>query len=124
MKCSFGIVSDYIVFDSDTFVNTFVIVNGKTLFNAVAKILKDGYNGSERRKFAMRIESRLSHILGARRLKMSEVARQTGIGKSTLLRLYHDRAEGIRFDVLAKLCKALDCEPGDILAFVDGEKDH
>lgn len=66
----------------------------------------------------MRIESRLSHILGAKRLKMTEVARRTGIGKTTLLRLYHDRAEGIRFDVLARLCKALDCQPGDLLVYM------
>lgn len=66
----------------------------------------------------MRIESRLSHILGAKRLKMSEVARQTGIGKTTLLRLYHDKAKGVRFDVLAKLCKFLNCQPGDLLVYV------
>lgn len=70
----------------------------------------------------MRIESRLSHILGAKRLKMSEVARKTGIGKSTLLRLYHDRAEGIRFDVLAKLCHFLNCQPGDLLVYVPDEE--
>jgi putative transcriptional regulator len=53
---------------------------------------------------------------------MTEVARRTGIGKTTLLRLYHDRAEGIRFDVLARLCKALNCQPGDLLVYVpDGE---
>ncbi|MGQ9497829.1 MAG: helix-turn-helix domain-containing protein [Desulfotomaculales bacterium] len=71
----------------------------------------------------MRIESRLSHILGAKRLKMSEVARRTGIGKTTLLRLYHDRAEGIRFDVLAKLCRFLNCQPGDLLVCVTDEEE-
>jgi putative transcriptional regulator len=64
------------------------------------------------------IKIRLSSILGDKKLKMSEVSRQTGIGTSTLLRFYHERSGGIRFDVLEKLCDFLDCQPGDILVYV------
>jgi len=38
-----------------------------------------------------------------------------------LLRLYHDRAKGIRFSVLAELCKVLGCQPGDLLVYVPDE---
>ena len=70
----------------------------------------------------MPVTSKLSSILGDKRIKMSEVARATGIGKTTLMRFYHDKSEGIRFDVLAKLCDFLDCQPGDLLEYVPDGK--
>ncbi len=66
----------------------------------------------------MPIKIRLSSILGDKKLKMIEVSRQTGIGTSTLMRFYHERSEGIRFDVLGKLCAFLECQPGDLLVYV------
>jgi len=38
-----------------------------------------------------------------------------------VLALYHERAKGITFDVLEKICLALDCEPGDILSLIKEE---
>jgi putative transcriptional regulator len=67
----------------------------------------------------MPIKIRLSSILGDKKLKMSEVSRKTGIGTSTLLRFYHERSDGIRFDVLEKLCEFLDCQPGDLLVYIN-----
>jgi putative transcriptional regulator len=103
------------------FVNTFLTENEKFFIGDVAILTEDGYNGNQEVEY-LRIECRLSHILGAKRLKMSDVARQTGIGKTTLLRLYHDRGEGIRFDVLAKLCRFLDCQPGDLLVYLPDDE--
>jgi len=71
----------------------------------------------------MRIECRLSAIMGAKRIKMAELARQTGLGKATIWRLYHEKATKIGFEVLAKLCKALDCQPGDLLIYVPDEEE-
>lgn len=66
----------------------------------------------------MIIKINLSRILGERRLKMSELSEQAGIAKNTVLSLYHEKAKGITFDVLAKLCAALNCQPGDLLEYI------
>jgi len=61
------------------------------------------------------ISSRLSEILGKKRIKMSELARLAGVNKNTVLNLYHDRSSRIDFEVLNKLCNILECTPSDIL---------
>jgi len=65
----------------------------------------------------MPIKIHLSRILGERRIKMSELAEEAGIAKNTVLSLYHERAKGVTFEVLDKLCTALDCQPGDLLEY-------
>ncbi|HHV58260.1 MAG TPA: helix-turn-helix transcriptional regulator [Firmicutes bacterium] len=68
------------------------------------------------------IECRLSTVLGAKRLKQSDVIRATGLAKGTLTELYHDRARRIDFGTLEKLCRFLDCQPGDLLVYVPEKK--
>lgn len=50
------------------------------------------------------IRCHFSRLLGERKLKISDVARDTGINRGTLTRLYHETAERIELDVLDKLC--------------------
>lgn len=66
----------------------------------------------------MPIECRLSTILGAKRLKQADLIRATGLAKATVTDLYYDRARRIDFATLEKLCKALNCQPGDLLVYV------
>jgi putative transcriptional regulator len=44
-------------------------------------------------------------LLGERKLKISDVARDTGINRGTLTRLYYETAERIELDVLDQLCE-------------------
>jgi putative transcriptional regulator len=44
------------------------------------------------------------------------LAKETGISHTTLWRLKKGKALGINFDTLAKICKALECQPGDVLS--------
>lgn len=69
----------------------------------------------------MAIKIHLSRILGERRIKMSQLAEEAGIAKNTVLSLYHERAKGVTFEVLDKLCSALDCQPGDLLEYRQGK---
>ncbi len=46
---------------------------------------------------------------------MSQLAEEAEIAKNTVLSLYHERAKGVTFEVLDKLCSALNCQPGDLL---------
>ena len=49
----------------------------------------------------------LARLLGERKLKISDVARDTGINRGTLTRMYHETAERIELDVLDRLCAYL-----------------
>jgi len=67
----------------------------------------------------MAIHCRLSTILGERRLKQSEVARDTGIHRNTINALYWDRWGKVDYAILDKLCKYLKVQPGDLLVYVE-----
>ena len=65
------------------------------------------------------ITCRLSTILGARRIKISDVCRATGIARATLDRYYYDRVNSFDREVLTKLCDFLQIEPGDLIVKVE-----
>jgi len=66
------------------------------------------------------IKCHLSRLLGERRLKISDVARDTGLNRGTLTRLYHETAERVELDVLDRLCVYLNCTVVDLLEFTPG----
>lgn len=65
------------------------------------------------------VSCRLSTLLGAKRLKVSDVCRATGIARATLDRYYYDRVKSFDREVLGKLCLFLQVRPGDLLEMVD-----
>lgn len=68
------------------------------------------------------ISCRLSTILGAKRLKVSDVCRATGIARATMDRYYNDKVNSFDREVLSKLCDFLQVKPGDLLVAVDQGK--
>ena len=60
------------------------------------------------------IKCNLSRIMGEKKLKISDVARDTGINRGTLTRLYQETAERIDLDVMDQLCDYLKCEVSDL----------
>ncbi len=69
------------------------------------------------------IRCQLSTLLGARRIKVSDVCRGTGIARATLDRYYNDHVKSFDRGVLSKLCDFLEVEPGDLLVAVDSENE-
>ena len=65
------------------------------------------------------ITCRLSTILGANRIKVSDVCRATGIARATLDRYYYDRVNSFDREVLTKLCDYLNVLPGDLIVKVE-----
>ncbi|MGR5410846.1 helix-turn-helix domain-containing protein [Vibrio sp. PNB22_8_2] len=65
------------------------------------------------------IKCHLSTLMGARRLKISDVVRESGINRNTITRLYHETNNRIDFDTLERLCRYLGCEISDLLEIVD-----
>jgi putative transcriptional regulator len=66
---------------------------------------------------AVAIEVRLDDLLAERGLTLTELAERVGITIVNLSILKKGRARAIRFSTLAKLCEALRCQPGDLLAY-------
>ena len=68
----------------------------------------------------MEIIVKLDDLLYARRMTLTELAEKVDITLANLSILKTGKAKAIRFSTLAAICAALDCQPGDVLAF---EKD-
>lgn len=61
------------------------------------------------------IKCNLSRIMGERRLKVSDLARETGINRGTITRLYNETAIRVDFNVLEALCRYFECQVGDLI---------
>ena len=61
------------------------------------------------------IKCHLSRIMGEKKLKISDVAKEVGVNRGTITRLYQETAIRVEFDVLEKLCIYLECEIGELL---------
>ncbi len=59
----------------------------------------------------------LDVMLAKRKLKSNELARRIGITEQNLSILKTGKAKAMRFTTLDAICKELDCQPGDILAY-------
>ena len=68
------------------------------------------------------IEIRVDQLLEAHGRTFYWLAKETGISHTTLWRLKKGKALGINFETLEKMCRALSCQPGDVLTFADGKK--
>lgn len=65
------------------------------------------------------IKCHLSRLMGERKLKIADVARDTEVNRGTITRLYQETATRIELDVIDKLCRYLDCQVADLLEFVE-----
>ena len=57
--------------------------------------------------------------MGAKRIKIYELEKISGISRSTITRLYYDRTNTISFNTLENICRALNCSPNDLFEIVD-----
>ncbi|NTU48138.1 MAG: helix-turn-helix transcriptional regulator [Syntrophobacteraceae bacterium] len=55
--------------------------------------------------------------LARRKMKLTDLAERVGITISNLSILKQEKAKAIRFSTLEAICRELDCQPGDILAY-------
>ena len=58
-------------------------------------------------------------MMAKRKMSSGELADKIGITQSNLSILKTGKAKAIRFSTLDAICKALDCQPGDILEYRD-----
>ena len=66
----------------------------------------------------------LDVMLAKRKMSLSQLSEQVDVTIANLSILKTNKAKAVRFSTLEAICKALDCQPGDILEFMpDGEED-
>jgi putative transcriptional regulator len=70
------------------------------------------------------IQIRIDELLKEQKRTFYWLAKETGVSHTTLWRLKKDKAQGITFNTLEKVCGALKCQPGDVLALGRSRNNH
>jgi putative transcriptional regulator len=65
----------------------------------------------------MPIRIKLDAALAARNMKAKHLAEIIGVSETHLSLFRSGKVRGVRFSTLAKLCRALDCQPGELIVF-------
>lgn len=71
----------------------------------------------------MSIIIRLDRMMADRKISLNELADKVGITISNLSILKTGKAKAVRFSTLEAICRELNCQPGDILEYVEDKKD-
>jgi putative transcriptional regulator len=65
----------------------------------------------------MPIAITIDGVLAVRKMKAKELAAKIGVSETHLSLFRSGKVRGVRFSTLAKLCAALECQPGDLLVY-------
>ena len=65
----------------------------------------------------------LDVMMAKRKMSLTELANQVDITLANLSILKNNKAKAVRFSTLNAICKALNCQPGDILEYVEESKE-
>lgn len=63
---------------------------------------------------------RLDRMMADRKISLNELADKVGMTNVNLSNLKTGKMKGIRFETLEAICKALDCQPGDLMEYKEG----
>ena len=69
----------------------------------------------------MAIVINLDVMMAKRKMGLTELSKEVDVTMANLSILKNNRAKAIRFTTLEAICRALDCQPGDILEYVPDE---
>jgi len=69
------------------------------------------------------IQVNLDVMMAKRKISLNELSRRMGISLANLSILKNNKCKAIRFSTLSNLCRILDCEVGDLLAYEEGEEE-
>ena len=72
----------------------------------------------------MPIMGNLDVMMAKRKISSSQRAEQIDLTPANLSILKNNKAKAVRFSTLARICKALDCQPSDILEYIPEEGDE
>lgn len=69
----------------------------------------------------MAIQINLDVVMAQRKIGVTELSEKIGITQANLSILKNNKAKAIRFSTLDEICKVLQCQPGDIIEFVEDQ---
>ncbi len=72
----------------------------------------------------MKIIVNLDIMMAKRKMGLTELSEKVDVTMANLSILKNNKAKAVRFSTLAAICKALDCQPGDLLEFIDEEDEN
>lgn len=72
----------------------------------------------------MAIILNLDHIMADRKMSLNELADRVGITNVNMSRIKTGKIKAVRFSTLNAICKVLQCEPGDILKYIEDDDDE
>lgn len=61
------------------------------------------------------VKCHLARLMGERKMKVMDVARETGLNRNTVTLLYKETAQRIDLEAIDKLCDFFECEVGELL---------
>ncbi|MBD1432173.1 helix-turn-helix transcriptional regulator [Sphingobacterium sp. DN00404] len=70
----------------------------------------------------MPIKIHLDRIMSEKKVSLNELSHRVGITLSNLSIIKNQKSKAIRLSTLEALCKALDCQPGDIMEYIEEER--
>ncbi len=72
----------------------------------------------------MAIISRLDRVMADRKISLNELSERVGVSNVNLSKLKTGKVSAIRFSTLNAICRALNCQPGDILEYSSDEEEQ
>ncbi len=70
----------------------------------------------------MPIRIHLDDIMSQKKVSLNDLSQKVGITLSNLSIIKNEKSKAIRLSTLDALCKALNCQPGDIIQYVDDDE--
>lgn len=65
------------------------------------------------------IRCHLSTLMGRDKLRIADVSRRTGLNRSTITALFHQKITRVDLPAIEQLCRLFNCQVGDLFEFVD-----
>ena len=72
----------------------------------------------------MAINVNLDRMMAKRRISLGELSAQVGVNLANLSILKNNKCKAIRFSTLNELCRALNCQPADLLEYQDETEEY
>ena len=69
------------------------------------------------------IRLKLSALMGERKLRISDVMRDTGISRNALTRIYREDVDRLDLEILEKLCRYLEVDVGEMIEMTEDENE-
>ena len=68
------------------------------------------------------IRCHLSTYMGRHKLRITDVARRTGLNRSTVTALYRETTTRVELPAIEQLCRLFGCQVGDLFEYVDDDR--